>query len=410
MYRYVTEIALPAPVYMRLDERKALGEPEYYGCRKAYWAIYSEMDDLGTPRPLGIRLIAELEAVNLESAEDTALQVGLRFSQVLATYSGSPLQSPRLNRLGRIGDSGGLFQQYDYYYLEGPDALPRVLLRPHGLERLLSWFGRLDEPTVYRLELAARWYGMSVGAQDPLDAFLAVWIGLESVGAVFGTRVHEKGPKVSCNICGNQAGINRDRGEAGIEHAIKEVTPELLAGRSLMDLKRLRSDIAHGLKPAQPLRLEAEKSLPDLQLALIFAILTRARPETSAPRSGRAILPRNFKIYPDARSGILSEMELINHKPFFGEWLDVQRRLSNQRSRLESDGNYIWGARTGIGVEGRVPTGSPELKREYVIFERMGRLWEDLESDEEHPAIPVVPWRATTLSSAWEHYLTGQDS
>ncbi len=77
--------------------------------------------------------------------------------------------------------------------------------------------------------------------------------------------------------------------------------------------------------PAQPLGLEAEKSLPDLQLALIFAILTTARPETSAPRSGKALLPRNFKLYPDARSAVRSQMELIHHKPFFREWLDVDR-------------------------------------------------------------------------------------
>ena len=100
MDRYVTEITLPAAVFMLPDERMALNEPGYYGCRRAYWAIYSEMDDLGIPRPLGIRLTAELEALNLEAAEDTALQVGLRFSQVLAAYSGSPLLPPRLKRLG----------------------------------------------------------------------------------------------------------------------------------------------------------------------------------------------------------------------------------------------------------------------------------------------------------------------
>ena len=111
MDRYVTEIALPAPVFMSLDERKKLNEPGYYGCRRAYWAIDSEMDELGTPQPIGIRLTAELEAVDLESAEDAALQIGLRFSQVLAAYSGSPLLSPRLKRLGRVGESDGLFEQ-----------------------------------------------------------------------------------------------------------------------------------------------------------------------------------------------------------------------------------------------------------------------------------------------------------
>ena len=408
MEKYVAEIDLPAPVYMRFDGRRALSEPAYYGCLKGFWRIYFEMDDHGTPRPLGVRLTAELEAASLESAEDTALHIGHRFSQVLATYSGSPLPFPLLKRLGRIGNSQGLFEQFDYYYLVGLEALSRVFLRHYDLERLLSWFGKLDQPTAYRIELAGRWYGMSVGAQDPLDGYLAVWIGLESLGPAFGARVHPYGPKVSCNICGNPSGINRNKGEAGIKHAIKEVTPELLESRTLTDLKSLRNEIAHGLKPAGALRLEAEVVLPDLQLALIFGILTTARPETSAPRSGRAILPRNFKLYPDARSAVRSQVELINHKPHFGEWLDVDRRFSHERSRLEPDGSYVWGARTGIGVKGKAPTGAPELEREYVIFERMGRSWESLESDDEHPAVPVVSWRTATLSAAWEHYLTGQ--
>ena len=87
--------------------------------------------------------------------------------------------------------------------------------------------------------------GCSEGGQDPLDGYLAVWIGLESVGPAFGTRMHEHGPKLSCNICGNQAGINRDKGEAGMEHAIKEVAPELLEGRSLTDLTLMSPTSLH---------------------------------------------------------------------------------------------------------------------------------------------------------------------
>lgn len=409
MDRYIAEIVLSAPVYMPADERKVLGEPRYYGCQKAYWTIDFELDELGTRRPLGVRLTFQLEAMSLEAAEDAALVVGLRFAQVLAAYSGSPLPTPKLKRLARIGVSDGLFEQYDYYYLDGLEALPCVMLRPFNLEKLLLWFGGLNESAAYRLELAARWYGMSVGAQDPLDGYLAVWIGLESVGPTFGTRVHQSGPKAPCKVCGNQPGIHRDRGEAGIEHAIKEVAHELLKRRSLMDLKNLRNDIAHGRRPPQPLRLEAEGLLPDLQLTLIFAVLTAARPEASMQRSGKAILPRNFKVYPDARATVRSPVELIHHKPYFGEWLEVNRRFSQERSRLESDGQYIWGARTGIQVKGWIPDGV-QLEKEYVIFARLGRSWENLDTDEEHPPIPVVSWRTLTLSPAWERHLSGQEN
>lgn len=409
MDRYVAELDVPAPVYMSVGARVVLGNPEHYGCLRAYWAVYFDTDAYGTPRPVGLRLTAELGASGTEEAEDKGLSAGLRFAEVVAAYSGSPLSNPRLNRLGRVGMSDGLLEQYNYYYLEGVEALPRAQLRPYDLERLLFWFSGTDEQIVDRLELAARWYGMSVGAQDPLDGYLSVWIGLESVGPTLGARVHSSGPKALCTVCNNEPGTRRNKGEAGIEHAIKEIAPELFEGQSLTELKDLRNDIAHGLAPAPSLRLRAQEFLPDLQLGLIFAILTASRPETSAPRSGKAILPRDFKPYPDARAGVRSAVELVNHRPFFGDWLDVERRFVNERSRLEADGNYIWGAATGIEITGMIPDGAPALEKDYVIFERMGRSWENLDSDANSPTIPVVPWRATPISPAWRRYLSGQD-
>ena len=404
--RYVAELYLPAPVYMPVRERKTLGTPEYYGCRRGYWSIYSKRDPRDTLEPLGLRLIAELDAHNVEAAEDRSIGlVALRFAQIVAAYSGSPLSTPRLVRLGRVGESDGLLEQFDYYYLQGARSLPRVMLRPDGLEKLLSWFGGLVQPDLSRLELAARWYGTSLGAQDALDGYLSVWIGLESVGPILDKRVHKSGPKVRCGICANPSGIDRIRGDAGIEHAIQETTHELLEGRSLKDLKDIRHSIVHTLKPAASLRSEAEGLLPDLQLSLIFAILTAARPEDSAPGSGKAILPRDFRPYPDARHRILSEVELVNHKPFFGEWLQVERTFHNEQSRLEEDGGYIWGARIGARIQGEVPAGSPELLREYVIFQRLGRSWESRESDENQ--IQEVPWRTTPISPAWKRYLSG---
>ena len=366
-------------------------------------------DENGTPRPLGICLTAELSAENLEAAEDAALDVGRRFSLVLSTYSGSPLQQPKLKRLGRIGDSKGLFEQFEYYYLEGADALPRVMLRSYDLEKLISWFGALDEQTAYRLELAARWYGISVGSEDPLDGYLAVWIGLESVGPAIGSHMHPNGPKVSCPVCQNESGIDRDRGKAGIEHSIKKVAPELLKIHTFEELKGVRDSIAHGGEPAEPLRFSAKGSLADLQLALIFSIITAARPESATPGAGRAILPRNFSVYPDGRAAVRSPVELIYHKPYYGEWLQVDRRYRDPKSRIESDGNYIWGAKIGVKVQGKFTSDSHNLVQEYVIFDRLGRSWQNLESDEELPSIPVITWRDIALSPAWQQYLLPQE-
>ena len=409
MDRYVADIFVPAPAYMPIDTRRALDEAASYGCRKGYWAVQCDLDDHGTLRPLGIRLIVEVEAPSREDAEDSALKVGLRFAQVMLVYSGSPLSTPKLTRLGRIGESDGLLEQYDYYYLDGSEALPRVMIRPYDLEKLLRWFGRLDEPIRDRLDLAARWYALSVGAQDPLDGYLAVWIGLEGVGPPFSERMHLAGLKAPCVVCGNRPGRDRKGGEAGIEHAIKGVAPEILQVQSLTALKKLRSSIVHGLDKADSIRPKAEVLVPDLQLCLIYAILTTARPETSAPRSGRAILPRNFKLYPEARAEVKSAVELIHHKPFFGEWMDVQRIFRGERTRLEAEGRYVWGAQTRIEVKGWTPEGAPDLEKGYVIFERLGRSWEHLDSDPEHPEIPVVPWRSGSISAAWARYLVRQE-
>lgn len=354
----MVELEIPAPVYMSVRERKALGNPEYYGCRRAYWSIYSRPDSHGIPEPKGLRLIAEFDAPDVEAAEDKAIDViGLRFAQVLAAFSGSPLSSPRLVRLGRVGESDRLLEQLDYYYLEGALALPRVMLISYGLERLLGWFGELEQPDLSRLELAARWYGTSLGSQDPLDGYLSVWIGLESAGPILHKRVHKFGPKVRCATCENESGVDRDRRDAGIEHSIKTTAPELLTGRSLQELKDIRNGIAHGLRSADSLRPEAEELLPDLQLGLINAILTAARPDSSAPGSGKAMLPRDFKVYPDARHRALSDREL-DHQPFSGEWLQVDRRFDGEKSRLEDDGNYVWGA--GVGIES---LGQQQLRR-----------------------------------------------
>ena len=120
---------------------------------------------------------------------------------------------------------------------------------------------------------------------------------------------------------------------------------------------------------------------------------------------GWAILCGHEHRIPDARASVKSAVELINHRPFFGEWRHVERRLVGERSRLESDGRYVWGAGASIGVQATVPQGAPAPEEEYVIFERMGREWDRTDSDPDLPSIPVVPWRTTPISPAWRPFL-----
>jgi len=404
---FVAEIFIPAPVYMPKDRRLKLGKPEYYGCKRGYWQVHFEADAQGTPQPLGFSLTAELTAVDREAAEDAALTAGLRFAQVSSTYSGSPLPTPRLLRLAQVGDKGGVIEQNDYYYLEGPEALPRIMLRSHELEKLLLWFGDLGEGIRDRIELSARWYGMSVAAQDPLDGYLSAWIGLESVGPPLSAVVHLSGLKARCDICGNNPGVVRKKGYAGIIHAIRAVAPELLRNRSLQYLRDVRNKIAHGYEPGDSVRHEAQEFLPDLQLSLLFAILTAVRPDTNASRSGRAILPRDFRIYPDARHTSLPTDELVFHRPFYGEWMGIEREFPIVKTRLEAEGQYIWGASTRVKESVQLPTGAAAPEMKYVIFERMGRNWENIDDpDSDLPQIPTIPWRKIELTAAWAHYLS----
>ena len=409
MSPYVVELDIRSPIFLPIKERGVLPEPTYYGCRKGYWVVQREKDAYGTERPVGFFLIVELEASDRGTAEDKALGAGLRFCQVVTAYSGSPLALPRLNRLAEVSESEGLIEQFNYYYyLDGVDAQPRAGLLGYGLEKWLSSFGGLDEGTVHRLELAARWYGTSVGAQDSLDGYLAVWIGLESVGPAFSKSVHD-GIETTCIICAYPKGeVKDDRGKAGIEHAIRERAPELLHSKTFKQLQKIRDVIAHGTAPAPSVRSDAAKFLPDLQLCLIFAIQQTVRPEDRNLGSGRA-LARDFKVYPEARAGVKPEAELVLHQPYYEGWLTLERTYSNGTSYVKGDGQYILRGRPGVESEAKVPAGELPIKLNltFVYFSRLGRVFEDIESDPGLQAVQEVPWWTTPLSTAQERYLSG---
>ena len=80
------------------------------------------------------------------------------------------------------------------------------------------------------MELATRWYGKSLSADNPMDGYLAAWIGLEVLGPLLFGFYHNAGPKPPCSVCGNKPGRDRDRKFAGIEHIVRLRAPELLDG------------------------------------------------------------------------------------------------------------------------------------------------------------------------------------
>ncbi|MBI4329406.1 MAG: hypothetical protein HY685_06040 [Chloroflexi bacterium] len=353
-------------------------------------------------------MIIQFASSDREAAEDEALAAGIRLSEVVSLYSGSPLNPPRLNKLARVGFSEGIWEQHEYFYLSELDRLPQIKVNVMDFEKLLDWFACLQPGEAYHSELAARWYGMAVGATDPLDGYLAAWIGLESIGPVIDKRFHQNGPKAACKTCSNQPGKDRDRGSAGIEHVVRLVAPEILSSRSMSNLATIRHQIAHGRAPADELRNAASQLVPDLILVLGVAVLTGTRPQEYKPGSGKAALPRDYEMRPDARASLRSSIELANYRPYYDEWIPVERQFVDEYSRIEADGQYIWGAKR-VRVKWKFPSPPPELLQEYIQFDRHGRQWTRMLGDgpEQPPPAPSGPWRTRPISDAWKRHLIG---
>ena len=56
-----------------------------------------------------------------------------------------------------------------------------------------------------------------------------------------------------------------------------------------------------------------------------------------------------------------------------------------------------------------MPEDAPEIAREYVIFERRGRSWENRPEEAGYPSIQVVPWRLRPLTPAWQRLLSSNE-
>ena len=84
----------------------------------------------------------------------------------------------------------------------------------------------------------------------------------------------------------------------------------------------------------------------------------------------------------------------------------------NEKSRCESDGRYVWGARVSIRWNVTVQPGAPTPIQDYVQFERRGHHSEDVEAragQTDLPPIPVGQWRESDVSPAWRRYQKQSD-
>ena len=398
MSPYVGEIRLPTASYQPLNLRSELPSAEYFGATRGYWEISTEEDEFGGLQPNGVRLTVELAADDFESAEDALVRGGSRLAAVLSVHTGSPLEAPRLERVAEVDDRGSLREQRDYYYEEAPGSWPRAPMNPSQLEALVRRVATKEAKGRDQLELAMRWYGIAVGAQDPLDSYLAAWIGLEALGSQLDRRFHPDGPRTPCDLCGNSPGEKRDRTLAGIRHIVGLVAPEVVGGRSIEDVAQARHDIAHSLKAADECRELALSAVADLLLCLGVAVLTAARPDGGEQGAMHAAAPREFDVHPSAMAWIRAPQGLPDHRPYLGGWAKMRRERNDSTSRIEPSGQYVVRYKPGVRYEAKKPRGADDPTHGYVEFPRRGveLIFES------GPAPEQRPWRNWPLSPAWQ--------
>ena len=306
---YVIEVFIPAATYEKPKFVEVLPEPQYLGAVRGYWKVHFEQDHLNTERSMGLMVIAQITGTSREVAENKSIALGEKMANLVALYAGSPYNRPLLRRLARIGSGGGILEQNVYYYLEERERLRQIQLKPEQLQTLLTRFGQLDATILQQLVLATRWGWLSIlTPNDSMDSYLAAWIGLESIGPYLNSLYHDSGVKAACMVCGNEAGKDRDRKLAGIEHIIRLVAPEALIGRVLEDILRIRNEIAHGLKPAEELRTASNQLLPDLHVSLLSGILTGGGRGMEPIITLTSYLPRDSQVRPDARGDLTPKL------------------------------------------------------------------------------------------------------
>lgn len=405
---FVVGMFIETAGYMPVDARHALESPAFFGVKRGYWQVALRKDEIGNDRPDGIDVTIELSANSTEQAEDTALIAGQTLSTLFSAYLGSPLTVAHLSRLAEVGKCGGILEQRTYAYLDRVASWGRVKIDSIDFNSLVRRIASQSPKRREALELAIRWYGICLAAEDPIDKFLASWIGLEALGPLLDYRFHPKGPKAPCTICQNKAGINRDRKRAGLSHLFGLVVPKMLEERTFQDVEGIRDDIAHAARVTGELRRigevreEASVLVEDLSACLTRGLLTLVSPGGAKAGLLNSALPRNYTIQPDSMVSIISDVELVQHRPWLGEWIDVNNQREEMFSRIDDSGEYISGYYPRITYQASHAGVEPNLTWDYVMFDR--RSYE-IEFKNDAPIPEVRQWRDRAVSPAWQRVI-----
>ncbi len=338
------------------------------------------------------------------------MNAGKSLSLFFSAFTGQPSSSSHLRRLSEIGPARGIIGQRRYSYEDDREALTTMEMTPWKFSSFLRRITQKSHETRALLEMAVRWYSIGITAKDPLDAYLALWIGLEALSASLAKRYHPTGYD-SCQLC-KKASLEvskvisrqRDIGDLlAINHLVARVAHELLAQRSIVDLKNLRNTVAHPDRPIREgksladVRAEIKPLVQDIQLCLGVAILNVVNPQSETPGAVPLWATPRVEPHPHSMVQLTSDFELNCFDPWSGKWINLERYESKISSGIDKDGFYSAQMESYIPIPRELSGTKANFNIEEFKFLR-GREITDLGT-----SLPTHrEWRPIKVSEAWK--------
>ena len=397
---YVAALQVSSHFYVESEARNVLPNPAGFEVSKGYWVAHPPNEQSALKGYAELVLTILFASKALKNAEDHALKVGRTFSALTSAFGGYPLDPPRLNRIAVVDVSKRLISQHNYSY---DDQMHQSLGGPfepivqHRYQRYLEYFSSGDEGTIHRLQSAVHWYGIAIDADYPTVSYVAAWIGLECIGLLIDARFHIQGSRAPCQTCGNQAGGNRNRTMAGIEHAFDSNALDPKEGFSFEKAKRLRHDAVHGLRESESLLQDCSEYGRFLINLLNVSIVTALTPpEFNEDQSIRSLMAGDYEFRPCSRSSIrFSEGRL---SPYLGEWVEGNVDRKPQRG-ISGQGKLD----LVMTIESAWALDKSHLEfvegYSYEEFRRLGQEEYTLPGRE---MPPLTPWQDRPTAPAWE--------
>ena len=329
---YVAELKVPSRFFSVSEFRREIPNPTEFGINRGYYVVLPRDEQSVASGYAEITLVIELLSTGLVQAEDHAMSVGGVFSTLVSAFAACPIESPQLERLACIDIVDGLRSEHHYLHRLRPHMISEFnQVGDHRLREYIRSIASIDGNTRGHLQSAIHWYGVSISADDPTVSYVAAWTGLECIGTAIDRIAHPYGPKAPCKACGNEAGKDRDRTMAGIDHMFHRLSDgplsaslpddvkerlfsELLGCFSSQEAHDLRNSIVHGLEDLESLVQKSSKARLHLIHVLNASIQSVMGESIQSWKPGG-----DYRVHPDFRYSLRFKPGL-NQSPYQNQW------------------------------------------------------------------------------------------